>query len=74
MTKIEGRKADHINICLEEKVSPDYRYWDDIRLLHEALPEVDYDDIDTSCDVLGKKLSFPFIVTAITNGNELIAT
>ncbi len=68
--KIEGRKADHINICLEEKVSPDYRYWDDIRLLHEALPEVDYDDIDTSCDVLGKKLSFPFIVTAITGGFE----
>ena len=48
MTKIEGRKADHINIGLEQKVSPDYRYWDDIKLIHEALPEVDYDDIDTS--------------------------
>ena len=70
MTKIEGRKADHINICLEQKVSPDYRYWDDIKLIHEALPEVDYDDIDTSAYVLGKKLSFPFIVTAITGGFE----
>ena len=70
MTKIEGRKADHINICLEQKVSPDYRYWDDIRLIHEALPEVDYDDIDTSTYVLGKKLEFPFIVTAITGGFE----
>ena len=70
MTKIEGRKADHINICLEQKVSPDYRYWDDIKLIHEALPEVDYDDIDTSAYVLGKKLEFPFIVTAITGGFE----
>ena len=70
MTKIEGRKADHINICLEQKVSPDYRYWDDVKLIHEALPEVDYDDIDTSAYVLGKKLEFPFIVTAITGGFE----
>jgi len=70
MAKIEGRKADHINICLEQKVSPDYRYWDDVRLVHEALPEVDYDDIDTSAYVLGKKLKFPFIVTAITGGFE----
>ena len=30
MTRIEGRKADHINICLEQKVSTDYRYWDDL--------------------------------------------
>ena len=70
MSKIEGRKADHINICLEQKVSPDYRYWDDIKLIHEALPEVDYDDIDTTSYVLGKKLEFPFIVTAITGGFE----
>ena len=70
MTKIEGRKADHINICLEQKVSPDYRYWDDVKLIHEALPEVDYDDIDTSAYVLGKRLEFPFIITAITGGFE----
>lgn len=70
MTKIEGRKADHINICLEKTVSPQYRYWDDIKLIHDALPEVDYDEIDTSADVLGKKLDFPFIVTAITGGFE----
>ena len=70
MTKIEGRKADHINICLEQKVSPDYRYWDDVKLIHEALPEVDYDDIETSAYVLGKRLEFPFIVTAITGGFE----
>ena len=70
MAKIEGRKADHINICLEQKVSSDYRYWDDVKLIHDALPEVDYDEIDTSAYVLGKRLEFPFIVTAITGGFE----
>jgi isopentenyl-diphosphate delta-isomerase, type 2 len=70
MTQIKGRKADHINICLNERIEPGYNYWNDIRLIHEALPEVDLNEIDTSCDVLGSELQFPFIVTAITGGFE----
>ena len=70
MTQIKGRKADHINISLKETIEPEYNYWNDIRLMHEALPEVDLDGIDTSCNVLGKDLKFPFIVTAITGGFE----
>jgi isopentenyl-diphosphate delta-isomerase len=68
MTKMKERKADHIDIVLNRKVTPGYCYWDDIRLVHEALPEIDPDDIDMSARVLGKKLDFPFIVTAITGG------
>ena len=68
MARIEGRKADHINITLNENVTPGYRYWDDIRFIHEALHEIDYDDIDTSDMVLDKRLEFPFIVNAITGG------
>lgn len=68
MALIEGRKADHINICLNERTEPGHYYWNDVKIIHEALPEVDYDDIDTSCVVLGKKLEFPFMVTAITGG------
>lgn len=68
MTKMKERKADHIEISLKKKISSDYSYWDDIRLVHEALPELDPEDIDTSTTVLGKKLQFPFIATAITGG------
>ena len=68
MTPIKERKADHIEICLNERVEPGYCYWDDIRLIHNALPEVNADEIDMSAYVLGKKLKFPFIVTAITGG------
>lgn len=70
MAKIQPRKDDHIRIALEHEVTTDYYFWDDVRLIHEALPEVDYDKIDTSSKVLGKKLDFPFIVTAITGGSE----
>ena len=68
MDPIKERKADHIEICLNERIEPGYCYWDDIKLIHNALPEVNADDIDMSSYVLGKKLSFPFIVTAITGG------
>ena len=68
MKGINARKADHINICLNDRIEPDYNYWNDVKLIHEALPEIDYDDIDTSSNVLGRRLDFPFMVTAITGG------
>lgn len=68
MEQIRERKADHIEICMNEQVAPGYRYWDDVRLVHDALPEIGMDDIDTSCMLFGKRLEFPFIVTAITGG------
>ena len=66
--QIRSRKADHLRICTDERIAPDHCYWDDIRLMHNAMPEINMDDIDMSATVLGKKLEFPFIVTAITGG------
>ena len=34
MISIKNRKADHINICANERVAPGYCYWNDIRLFH----------------------------------------
>jgi len=68
MTQMKERKADHIEIALTKNVSPDYCYWDDVKLIHEALPEIDMKDVDMTTNILGRKLDFPFIVTAITGG------
>ena len=68
MKKIEKRKADHIEVTMEEAVASPHNYWDDIKLVHNSLPELDVDDLDTSVTLFGKKLSFPLIVTAITGG------
>ncbi len=68
MKKIEKRKADHIEVTLEEPVTSPHNYWDDIKLVHDSLPELNIDDIDTSTTFLGKRLAFPLIVTAITGG------
>ena len=68
MRQIERRKADHIEVALKEDVSTGYNYWDDVRIVHCSLPEVDLDEIDTSTTLFGRKLSLPLIVTAITGG------
>ena len=59
MKQIEKRKADHIQVALEEDVSSAHDHWDDIRLIHDSLPEIDMNDIDTSATLFGKKLSIP---------------
>lgn len=68
MVQIENRKADHINICMTNKVTSKYCYWDDIRLFHNAMPEVNIDSINTECKIFGRILSFPLIVTGMTGG------
>ncbi len=62
------RKADHIDICLKDDVNARHNYWDDVSLVHSALPEVDMTDVDTSITLFGKKLAAPIIISAITGG------
>src|SRR6266571_2353700 len=45
-SKTEQRKAEHVNIILQENVSAEYNYWNDVKLVHRALPEIDLDDVD----------------------------
>jgi len=64
------RKADHIDICLNEDVKARRNYWDDVHIVHSALPEINMDDIDMSVTLFGRKLAAPIILAAITGGFE----
>ncbi len=66
------RKADHIRICLEKKAQAKKvtAGFEDIQLVHRALPEVDKEKISLSTSFLGKKFSAPLIVGAMTGGTE----
>jgi len=68
MNQIENRKDEHVRISLEKDVSFHHNYWDDIRLIHNALPEINKDDIDTCVKLFGKKLGSPLIISAMTGG------
>lgn len=65
---IERRKNDHIDICATEDLTPGYYYWDDVRLLHRSLPEIDLDDVDTSATIFGQRLEAPIVISAMTGG------
>jgi len=71
MSQLEKRKADHVRIVAED-ASMDRRkfYFDEIRLTHRALPEIDLADIDPSIEFMGKKLSFPFLISSMTGGGD----
>ncbi|MBU1914770.1 MAG: hypothetical protein KJ563_06210, partial [Candidatus Thermoplasmatota archaeon] len=65
---IERRKGDHVEICAKEDLSQDYIYWDDVKLVHNPLPEVNLEDIDTSTTIFGRKLKAPLVISAMTGG------
>ncbi len=62
---IENRKEEHINIAENENVTSEHNYWDDIRIIHRALPEINYDEIDTRVRFLNSDFAYPFIISSI---------
>lgn len=66
------RKSDHIRINLEQQVEADElstgleRY----RLIHNALPELNLDDINLTTTVFGRLLSAPILISSMTGGVE----
>ncbi len=69
MSEINNRKLDHIKIVKEDSsVDRSLNYFDQINLTHRALPEINLQEVDTSCNFLGKKLSFPLIISSMTGG------
>jgi isopentenyl-diphosphate delta-isomerase len=67
---IESRKADHLRLSatgdVDALVGPG---WDDVRLVHEALPEVDQCAVDLSTDFLGRRLAAPLVIAGMTGGH-----
>jgi isopentenyl-diphosphate delta-isomerase len=66
---VERRKLEHIEIIASQGVSHDYNYWDDVELVQKSMPEVDFDEIDTSTTFLGKKLKLPILISSMTGGH-----
>ncbi|MCK4429298.1 MAG: type 2 isopentenyl-diphosphate Delta-isomerase [Candidatus Aenigmarchaeota archaeon] len=66
---ISDRKRQHLEICLKEKVE-DKSCFDDIILVYNAMPNLDFNEIDTSVEFLGKKLSLPLLISSMTGGTK----
>ena len=57
-----------MKVVLGQPVEGRYRYWDDVQLFHNALPEIDFDEIDSSVEFFGKRLQAPLMITGMTGG------
>jgi isopentenyl-diphosphate Delta-isomerase len=69
---ISGRKADHIELCATGDVGfrSKTTLLEQVELIHDALPELALDAIDTSVLLLGKRLRAPILIAAMTGGTE----
>lgn len=69
---IGQRKADHLALCATDEVAfrEKTTLLEHVRLIHDALPDIDEGQIDTSVTLLGKELRAPIVVAAMTGGTE----
>ncbi|MBO1002300.1 type 2 isopentenyl-diphosphate Delta-isomerase [Pseudogracilibacillus auburnensis] len=72
-TDINIRKTEHIRLCLTDNVEGVNKTTglEGISFIHNALPEINFNDIDLQTDFLKKQLKAPFLVSSMTGGSEL---
>jgi len=69
--EIYNRKEEHLKIPIEYDVQHSINYFDDIKLIHHAIPEIDLKDIDLSLNFFNKQISAPICISAITGGHSV---
>lgn len=63
------RKQEHLENFLKASFQSSTLF-EDVFLYHDAISNLSFKEIDTSTIFLGKEISFPFMINAITGGNE----
>ncbi|WED44678.1 type 2 isopentenyl-diphosphate Delta-isomerase [Legionella cardiaca] len=70
-SQFEKRKQDHITLALlESNQASELNVLDSIVLAHEALPDLDFADIDIQSQRFGKIIEKPFLVSSMTAGHR----
>lgn len=66
---LPSRKADHIKINLQEDVSSSLDAgFEEIHFVHNALPEINLEEIDIGIELFGRKLKAPVLISSMTGG------
>ncbi|MGN6347704.1 MAG: type 2 isopentenyl-diphosphate Delta-isomerase [Candidatus Nitrosocosmicus sp.] len=70
--EIKKRKKEGIEIPLTKNVQGkrNSTFLEYVKLLHNALPEIDYDQIDLSVRFLNRSFSAPLIIDSMTGGTD----
>ena len=74
-SQFEQRKRDHIKLALmPANQSAELNTFDHYSLAHEALPDLNFDEISIQSIRFGQPISTPFIVSSMTAGHEQAVT
>lgn len=70
--QISVRKNEHIELCLTDEVSFVNKTtgFENYDFIHEAATEIELDKINFDTKLLGKKVSFPFLISCMTGGTS----
>ena len=73
LTQTQKRKKEHLELCLDTQSvsSPSSTGFEDYRFVHNALPELDIEEIDIGTTFLGKRLKAPILISSMTGGFDL---
>lgn len=72
MSQTSNRKRDHVELCVGEDVAFQGKTTglERYELLHNALPELDFREVDTSVEFLGKPCGMPLLISSMTGGYD----
>lgn len=71
LKQFEQRKKDHISLALDaSNQCSELNRLDQVHLAHEALPNLDFDEINILSHRLKKEKTKPFLVSSMTAGHE----
>lgn len=69
---LRERKRSHLDLCRDQAVEypGTTTLFEEVELIHNALPELALDEIDVSVEFVGKRLRAPLLITGMTGGTE----
>ncbi len=72
MADISRRKDDHLDLATSGDVAfkRTSTLFEHVRFVHDALPELSVDELDTSVELMGKRLRAPILIAAMTGGSD----
>ncbi len=71
-SEIQQRKVDHLDLCATDEVAFRDRttLLEEVRLVHQSLPDISLDELDTTTELLGKTLKAPIVIAGMTGGTD----
>jgi isopentenyl-diphosphate Delta-isomerase len=73
LTKTQQRKKEHLELCLDptDVTGSAGTGLDHYSFVHNALPELDIEELDIRTNFLGKQLKAPLLISSMTGGFDL---